>query len=749
MSEPIRPGDNPNELLVFDHGFVRLDDAMATDLSVVNSARVSFAVRKEEMDDRDKGLIKFLMRDRHGCYDDATDVLTGEGWKAWPEVRGDELFATRSGTGQLEYQPALAVVHKEHRGSMIGFKGMSLDMMVTPDHNVLACPTTTRPARLCPTFELRPAHSVLWRSHRHVTTAGWPGTRVTALKLGGHLLPAVPFMKLLGFFIGDGHLGAANGLQFHIRKDREVGYLNQIVAEGRLELRRWGESLVVPLRSSMRWLFDACYDAGREKQIPRFLLQLEPALLSAALDGLMHSDGCMLPRSATERWSYSTTSRVLADGVQELALKVGRSASIRPQPRKVGDGHYGSKQVWRLTIYERRNSRPGLCRTRAEADNHMGVEEYNGNIHCVTVPNGTLYVRRNGYPAWSGNSPFEHNSFRFHIRTPIFVAREWFRHRIGCLTGDSEVSLHDGVTVRVEDLWGAWRGGSRDQVESLPIRVLNERSRSFGEGRISQVFDKGVQPVYRMTLADSSHLTLTENHRVLTDAGWLTLNEGLGLAGSPLVDRSQLSTIEYLSGTGSWNVRANGAVATLERARVGPEPVAVTEIEYIGLRQTYDLCVEGPWHNFVANGIVVHNSFNEESARYHKLADDFYVPDVEAVRSQVGKPGSYSFEPVDEGVALEARATLERIYKDLYAEYNALIDKGVAKELARSVLPFGIYTQFYWTINARAMMNFLSLRNSEFAQYEIRVYAEAIERFFAERMPITHECFVEFERRAP
>ncbi|MEA2499117.1 MAG: thymidylate synthase, partial [Actinomycetota bacterium] len=62
----IRPGDKPNELLVFDHGFVRLDDCMANDLSVINSARVSFAVRKEEMDDRDKGLIKFLMRDRHG-----------------------------------------------------------------------------------------------------------------------------------------------------------------------------------------------------------------------------------------------------------------------------------------------------------------------------------------------------------------------------------------------------------------------------------------------------------------------------------------------------------------------------------------------------------------------------------------------------------------------------------------------------------------------------------------------------------
>jgi thymidylate synthase (FAD) len=143
------------------------------------------------------------------------------------------------------------------------------------------------------------------------------------------------------------------------------------------------------------------------------------------------------------------------------------------------------------------------------------------------------------------------------------------------------------------------------------------------------------------------------------------------------------------------------------------------------------------------------SSFNEESARYHKLSDDFYVPTPKAVRSQVGKPGSYSFEPVDDSIAHETIDTFKRIYKELYAEYLNLIEKGVAKELARALLPFGIFTQFYWTVNARSLMNFVSLRNAESAQYEIRIYAKAIERLFAEQMPITHRCFVEFGRRAP
>src|SRR5436189_4762136 len=98
---------------------------MASDLSVVNGARVSFARHKSEMDDSDAGLIRFLMRERHGCYDDATDVLTDQGWKPWPDVTGNELFATRSRAGALEYQPALRLVRKEYRGHMVGFKGMS------------------------------------------------------------------------------------------------------------------------------------------------------------------------------------------------------------------------------------------------------------------------------------------------------------------------------------------------------------------------------------------------------------------------------------------------------------------------------------------------------------------------------------------------------------------------------------------------------------------------------------------------
>ena len=142
-------------------------------------------------------------------------------------------------------------------------------------------------------------------------------------------------------------------------------------------------------------------------------------------------------------------------------------------------------------------------------------------------------------------------------------------------------------------------------------------------------------------------------------------------------------------------------------------------------------------------------SFNEFSMRYARATDDFYVPAAEDVRSQVGKPGAYSFEPVGPDVAETTRETLRAVYAEAFAAYERLVELGVARELARAVMPVGAYTEFYWTVNARALMNFVSLRSAETAQREIRRYAEACEQFLAEEMPVTHAAFVASGRVAP
>ncbi len=154
---------------------------------------------------------------------------------------------------------------------------------------------------------------------------------------------------------------------------------------------------------------------------------------------------------------------------------------------------------------------------------------------------------------------------------------------------------------------------------------------------------------------------------------------------------------------------------------------------------------------FVAREWMRHRvgSFNEFSMRYAKATDDFYVPAPEDVRSQVGKPGAYSFEPVSDEIAEATREELRAVYETAYAAYARLVELGVARELARSAIPVGAYTEFFWTVNARSLMNFVSLRAAETAQREIRRYADACERFLAERMPVTHAAFVAAGRVAP
>jgi thymidylate synthase (FAD) len=149
-------------------------------------------------------------------------------------------------------------------------------------------------------------------------------------------------------------------------------------------------------------------------------------------------------------------------------------------------------------------------------------------------------------------------------------------------------------------------------------------------------------------------------------------------------------------------------------------------------------------------------SYNEESGRYRKMRPVFYVPGSERNLQQVGKPGAYTFEPgtpeqhalVEESVRAQSTAAFEA--------YQRMLDAGVAREVARSVLPLNLYSSMYVTMNARSMMNFLSLRTQRedsafpsFPQREIEMVAEAMEQHFAEKMPLTHAAFEDGGRVAP
>lgn len=144
------------------------------------------------------------------------------------------------------------------------------------------------------------------------------------------------------------------------------------------------------------------------------------------------------------------------------------------------------------------------------------------------------------------------------------------------------------------------------------------------------------------------------------------------------------------------------------------------------------------------------SSFNEMSMRYHiPKTINFYVPEGKNIRKQVGKPGAYKFEEI-ENAELKALTIqrMEELNKHAELVYNDLINLGIAKEIARCILPVSQYTEFIWTVNARSLINFISLRNEESAQYEIQEYAKIVELMFSKIMPITHDAFEQAGRCA-
>jgi thymidylate synthase (FAD) len=149
-------------------------------------------------------------------------------------------------------------------------------------------------------------------------------------------------------------------------------------------------------------------------------------------------------------------------------------------------------------------------------------------------------------------------------------------------------------------------------------------------------------------------------------------------------------------------------------------------------------------------------SYNEESGRYRELKPVFYIPSKQRKLVQIGKAGSYTFVDGTEEQHKITVAAIKETCHLAYQNYQKMLEAGVAREVARAVLPVTLYSSMYVTMNARALMNFLSLRTARegshfpsYPQREIEMVAEKMEAEFAKLMPITYGAFQKSGRIAP
>lgn len=440
-------------------------------------------------------------------------------------------------------------------------------------------------------------------------------------------------------------------------------------------------------------------------------------------------------------------------------------------------------------------------------------------------------------------TPFEHNMFRFFVNAPIFVWREWHRHRIGfCVAADTEVwtesyAKGSGRTLRkknIRELYYNWRYGVRDikgrtrflkSVYDQKFRVLNEETNLFESSKAESVLECGIKEIYHLETEHEkwNSLRCSNDHKVLTIDGWAKVSElsdnemvyvngkrnknievsippslraGIGVWTSmkrksiiqqnrnrcyicnerfedeelcldhvvPVVQdlTKALDVDNLLPACGTCHrIKTNAEQIFADRNVVaGSIPVRIKrKPKRVGEDRTYDISIKGKWHNFIANGIVVHNSYNEESARYTKLKPVFYLPPPDRPMMKVDgwKPGKPKFLRCTSEDTYEVLCgNLTRSYDLAYKMYEANLNMNIDPGLARDCLPVGIYSSCWVTCNARSLMAFLSLRTHvptardiSYPLYEIEQAALQVETALSEHMPMTYKAFCNEGRRAP
>nr|NIP60532.1 hypothetical protein [Gemmatimonadota bacterium]NIR80953.1 hypothetical protein [Gemmatimonadota bacterium]NIT89771.1 hypothetical protein [Gemmatimonadota bacterium]NIU33557.1 hypothetical protein [Gemmatimonadota bacterium]NIU37826.1 hypothetical protein [Gemmatimonadota bacterium] len=338
------------------------------------------------------------------------------------------------------------------------------------------------------------------------------------------------------------------------------------------------------------------------------------------------------------------------------------------------------------------------------------------------------YLRRHRH-----TTPSEMVELKFHCAMPMFVARQWIRHRTACLAEGTEVYFdfpggvgrrgHQLYKLPIEEIWRRFqptRNGSRpdkqrnpsyrrDRIRKMLLRQMNEETRRIQHTHVVDVFRNGSKPVFRMRLSDGKEIEATTDHRFAFSHGWETLGDATGLHernGRAVWDAGEHYV--YVNGVEQripvdhrdppwrqreWHPRPRVPWNKLTVAKL----VHVESFEYVGEKETYDLEVEGPHHNFIANGIVTHNSVNEYSGRYSLMPLLFYRPEHEhfALQSAANRQGREG-ERAPEALYRDAVARWERIREEASDAYGWLVGEDVARELARIDLPLSTYTQWYW-----------------------------------------------------
>jgi len=359
-------------------------------------------------------------KDNHffDCFDPETELLTEDGWLPVTDaVSHKGRFASVNlDRDTIEYQAATNSVSRWHEGEMVSIVGRSVDLLVTPNHRLVTY--RRNPAEDKPKITLA-KDLTIWNTLKR--TARWEGQHHDTVVLPEHDVPSTNGRRLyeavrsfdagdwcefLGWFVSGGHVSRRGNYAMVVlsqspgtKADLIAALLSRMGVAYRLQ---GGRQFVIPSRQLAAALSDCWDDEGSSrygKRVPAFVRAGSPDLIERFVDAAILGDGWM---QGAHR-SYATVSRRLADDMQELFIKSGRSGKVTRRKAKpyLIRGRASGNTVDQFHVSEIRTPQAHL--RRADNSPVFANVSYAGMVYCVTVPNGTLIARRNGKAIIVGN----------------------------------------------------------------------------------------------------------------------------------------------------------------------------------------------------------------------------------------------------------------------------------------------------------------------------------------------------------
>lgn len=388
---------------VLDHGFVSLVDYMGSDEDIARAARTSYGAGTKKTN-TDAGLIWYLMRHRH-CYRGDMEVLTSRGWIRWDECQAKEVFLIPTPGTRTLHKELLEVEKFDADEELVSFENQRMAFHVTPEHRMWF------KGKYRTEFEVVRAGEMLQWGHFDP---------LQGYKLVEHNGEVDARMQFVGFALGDGSF-INQAVSFHLKKERKKQYLARLVQKLGLECTTSKSSTYEDANVyyvKVPWLASyAPKETARTKQFSKPLVELTDTEIRGLFDGLCESDGSY----ATDRdqIQFSSTSPYLTGLFQALAAFLGIDAH-----------HVRGEGNTRVVAYLG-------SRTTLEARQHYFSRTYHADkVYCTTSSTGLLMVRGgpDKFAFVCGNStPFEMVELKFHMKLPIFVARQLVRHRTASL----------------------------------------------------------------------------------------------------------------------------------------------------------------------------------------------------------------------------------------------------------------------------------------------------------------------------